>query len=130
MQTESILPEAWGYDASDSISLRSIHQRFGTVKLTKYKTISNFQRFILYPFILRMKVHRPLEWIDYNKEEAKHILKTELGWRDYGGKHYESVFTKFFQAHVLPTKFGYDKRLAHYSSLIVSGQMTKDEGQS
>ena len=67
--------------------------------------------------------------IDYNKEGAKKLLIEELGWRDYGGKHYESVFTKFFQAHYLPTKFGYDKRLAHYASLIVSGQMTKEQAQ-
>jgi hypothetical protein len=74
-----------------------------------------------------MKVITPLEYIDYNKDEAKKYLINELGWRDYGGKHYESKFTKFFQAHYLPTKFGYDKRRAHYSSLIVSGQMTRDE---
>ena len=77
-----------------------------------------------------MKVHRPLEWIDYKKETAKKILIEELGWRDYGGKHYESVFTKFFQAYILPTKFGYDKRLAHLSSLIVSEQITKEEAKS
>jgi hypothetical protein len=77
-----------------------------------------------------MNVHRPLELIDYNKDAAKNLLMQQLGWRDYGGKHYESVFTKFFQAHYLPTKFGYDKRLAHYSSLIVSGQMTKEQAKS
>jgi hypothetical protein len=74
-----------------------------------------------------MKTITPLEWIEYNKEEAKQFLMDELGWRDYGGKHYESKFTKFFQAHYLPTKFGFDKRKAHLSSLIVSGQMTRDE---
>ena len=76
-----------------------------------------------------MRVHRPLEWIDYRKDTAKKILQEELGWRDYGGKHFESVFTKFFQAHYLPTKFGYDKRLAHYASLVVSGQLSKEEAK-
>lgn len=129
MQTESVLPEAWGYDASDARSLFSIHRRYGKLKLKSFPTISNFERFIYYPYIARMIVHRPLEWIDYRKDDAKRLLEEQLGWRDYGGKHFESVFTKFFQAHYLPVKFGYDKRLAHYSSLIVSGQITKDQAK-
>lgn len=129
MQTESILPNAWGYDASDAVSLKSIHKRFGRHKLKNYPTIGFFQRHLFYPHIYRMTVHRPLEYIEYDKHEAKALLMSELGWRDYGGKHYESVFTKFFQAHYLPTKFGYDKRLAHLASLIVSGQMTKAEAK-
>ncbi len=130
MQTESILPNAWGYDASDAVSLRSIHKRYGTVRLANYPTISMFQKYFYYPYLLKMRVHRPLELIDYSKDAAKTLLMEELGWRDYGGKHYESVFTKFFQAHYLPVKFGYDKRLAHYSSLIVSGQMTKEQART
>lgn len=129
MQTESILPNAWGYDASDSVSLKEIHKKFGAVKLKNYPTISMFKKYFYYPVVQNMRVHRPLELIDYSKDGAKKLLIEELGWRDYGGKHYESVFTKFFQAHYLPTKFGYDKRLAHYASLIVSGQMTKDEAR-
>lgn len=130
MQTESILPDAWGYDASDPTSIKGIHDRFGTVRLKRYPMMTNLGRLIIDPYIRRMRSHRPLEYIDYNKDEAKALLKSELGWRDYGGKHFESVFTKFFQAHYLPTKFGYDKRLAHLSSLIVSGQMTKQEARA
>lgn len=130
MQTESILPVAWGYDAADPVSVKGIQARFGTVRLKRYPLLTNLERLILNPFVRRMRTHRPLEYIDYNKDEAKELLKSELGWRDYGGKHYESVFTKFFQAHYLPTKFGYDKRLAHLSSLIVSGQMTKAEARA
>lgn len=129
MQTESILPAAWGYDASDSVSLKAIHKRYGEKKLKSYPILTPFDRFFYYPYVLRMKVHRPLEFIDYSKEQAKRLLREEFGWRDYGGKHYESVFTKFFQAHYLPEKFGYDKRLAHLSSLIVSGQCTKNDAQ-
>lgn len=129
MQTESILPNAWGYDASDSISMRAIHKKFGTGKLTNYPIMSPWRRYVYYPFMLGLRKHRPLEWIEYSKDGAKKLLIEELGWRDYGGKHYESVFTKFFQAHYLPTKFGYDKRLAHYASLIVSGQMTKKQAK-
>lgn len=130
MQTESILPDAWGYDASDPTSIQGIQDRFGSVRLKRYPMTSNLERLIINPYIRRMRSHRPLEYIDYNKDEAKELLKSELGWRDYGGKHYESVFTKFFQAHYLPTKFGYDKRLAHLSSLIVSGQMTKQQARA
>jgi hypothetical protein len=68
-----------------------------------------------------------LEYIEYNKKAVKDFLIKELGWRDYGGKHYESVFTKFFQSYYLPTRFGFDKRKAHLSSLIVSGQLSRKE---
>lgn len=127
MSTESILPQSWGYDASDWIHIKDIHKKFGEVKLKTYPHDNFFKRRILYPYILCMKVHTPLEYIPYHKETVKAFLKKELGWKDYGGKHYESKFTQFFQAHYLPEKFGFDKRLAHLSSLIVSGQMTREE---
>lgn len=127
MQTESILPKAWGYDASDAKSLLGIHRAFGERPLRKFPILGNWGRLVYEPVIARRRTHRPLEWVDYNKAAAKELLKTELGWRDYGGKHYESTFTKFFQAHYLPEKFGYDKRKAHLSSLIVSGQMSRTE---
>lgn len=127
MQTESILPTAWGYDASDPMHLRAIHKAYGTIPLRTYPISSDIERLFVDPFLRRMKVYRPLEYIDYNKAAAKELLQKELGWRDYGGKHYESRFTKFFQAYYLPTKFGYDKRKAHLSSLIASGQLTRDE---
>lgn len=127
MATESILPPAWGYDAADSKNMIAIHSQYGNIKLKSFPYISLFKYLAVYPFLKGMKVIRPLEYIDYNKKEVKEFLINELGWRDYGGKHYESKFTKFFQAHYLPTKFGYDKRKAHLSSLIVSGQMTREE---
>lgn len=127
MSTESILPSSWGYDASDWIHIKDIHRRFGEIKLKKYPHISFFKHRILYPYLYGLKVHRPLEYISYNKAEVKEFLKSEMGWKDYGGKHFESKFTQFFQAHYLPVKYGFDKRLAHLSSLIVSGQMTREE---
>lgn len=127
MATESILPSAWGYDASDSIQLRAVHKRFGTTKLESYPILSTFQKFVYYPRVLKLESFSPLDWIDYNKAGAKKLLINDLGWRDYGGKHHESIFTRFFQGHYLPTKFGYDKRKAHLSSLIVSGQLTRDD---
>jgi N-acetyl sugar amidotransferase len=127
MATESILPPAWGYDASDATNLLSIHKVFGTKKLKSFPTVSLFKYLFFYPFVKKMKVIRPLEYIEYNKNQVKQFLMDELDWRDYGGKHYESKFTKFFQAHYLPTKFGYDKRKAHLSSLIVSNQLSRNE---
>lgn len=127
MATESILPRAWGYDASDATHLKGIHKKFGTISLKTYPIYSDFKKLFYYPFYAKMRVFRPLEYIPYNKIYAKKLLIEELGWRDYGGKHYESTYTKFFQAYYLPTKFGYDKRKAHLASLIVSGQMTREE---
>ncbi len=127
MSTESILPSSWGYDASDSIQIKDIHKKFGTKPLSNYPLLSFFQRYIYYPRILKIKSFSPLDWIDYNKGDAKKLLIKELNWKDYGGKHYESKFTKFFQAHYLPIKFNFDKRKAHLSSLIVSGQITREE---
>ena len=68
-----------------------------------------------------------MNYVEYNKDKAKRFIEKELDWRDYGGKHFESVYTRFFQGYYLPTKFGFDKRIAHLSSLIIAGQMTRDE---
>jgi len=127
MQTESILPTAWGYDASDSRNLRAIHSQFGRHDIGAFPIMTFWQRFFYYPVVARLELHRPLEYISYSKRDAKDLLTRKFGWRDYGGKHYESRFTKFFQAHYLPQRYGYDKRLAHLSSLVVSGQMTRNE---
>lgn len=127
MATESILPNSWGHDASDLVHLKSINRSFENISLKKYPTISFFDKYVYYPYIKRLTTHRPLELIDYNKESAKKFLMDEYSWRDYGGKHYESLFTRLFQSYYLPEKFNFDKRKAHLSSLIVSGQMTRKE---
>ena len=124
--TEAILPSAWGYSPADRTHLRDIHRRFGRVKLKTYPTLGFFSRYFYFPVLKGLRTVRILNLMPYNKADVKEVIKRELGWRDYGGKHYESVFTRFFQAYYLPTKFGYDKRRAHLSSLIVSGQMTRE----
>jgi hypothetical protein len=125
--TESILPQSWGYDAMDATHVKAIHQQFGKRKRGKFPIVSFFDLYFRYPFILKMEVLRPLNYIAYNKEEAIKILERDYGWRYYGGKHYESRWTRFFQAYYLPHKFGYDKRKAHLASLVVSGQMTRNQ---
>ena len=71
-----------------------------------------------------------LNYFDYVKEDAKKLLMKNYGWRDYGGKHYESIFTRFYQGFVLVEKYGYDKRKAHLSTLINSGQISKKEAKN
>lgn len=124
--TEFILPPAWGYSSSDKRQLMDISRRFGRVKLQQYPRIGFFAQYMWYPYVRRIKTVRLLNYLPYNKNEAKKTIAAELGWRDYGGKHYESVFTRFFQGYYLPVKFGFDKRRAHLASLINSGQMTRE----
>lgn len=124
--TESILPNSWGYNARDLRHLRAIWRKFGKRRARKYPTISFYQQYAYYPYVKGIRKVKLLNYIDYNKQRAMGILQSEYGWRYYGGKHYESRFTKFFQGYFLPEKFGYDKRRAHLSSLIVSGQMSRD----
>ena len=125
--TESILPSAWGYNAMDAKQLKAVHKQFGKIKLKEYTTVSFFQKYIYYPLIKKFRIIRPLDLMEYNKDEAKRIIMEKINWKDYGAKHHESRFTKFFQAHWLPSKFGFDKRRAHLSSLIVAGQMSREE---
>lgn len=123
--TEGILPESWGYSALDLRHIKGIHKRFGRGRLSQYPTINFFQYYIYYPMIRGIRTVRLLNYIDYRKQEAMEKLTADFGWRYYGGKHFESRYTKFFQSYYLPQRFGYDKRRAHLSSLVVSGQMER-----
>jgi len=123
--TESIMPENWGYQAMDYRHLRSVHNNFGEKKLKDYPHVNFFQRYIYYTILKKMKIINPLNYLDYRKDDVIATMERELGWQYYGGKHYESRFTKFFQSYYLPLKFNFDKRRAHLSSLIVSGQLSR-----
>lgn len=124
--TEHIMPPSWLYKKMDFRNLYDIHKRFGKVKIKTYPTF-NFFKHVYYSAFLKLVPVSILNYIPYNKQEVKEVIKRELGWRDYGGKHYESIFTKFYQAYILPEKFKIDKRKAHLSTLICSGQITRDE---
>jgi N-acetyl sugar amidotransferase len=124
--TEAIMPLAWGHYNQDLRHMKAIHRRFGSKPLRTMPTIS-LLHYLHYIFIKQIRQIPFLNYIEYNKDEAKAMLKREYGWRDYGGKHYESVYTRFFQGHYLPTKFGFDKRRAHLSTLICSGQLTREK---
>lgn len=127
LASESILPQSWGYNASDAKHVKGIQKRFGKVKLKTYPLMGLFKRHIWYPYFRQVQTVKPLNLMPYRYKDAKREITEELGWRDYGGKHYESVFTRYFQGYYLPMKFGFDKRIAHYSSLILSEQMTREE---
>lgn len=126
ISTEGIFPAAWHGNALDSRNLKAIHKQFGTNKLKDYRTVSFFEYYLEYPYMRRMKVVRPLNYMPYVKPEALATLEREVGYKPYGRKHGESLFTRFFQNHYLPNRFGYDKRRPHLASLIVSGQMTRE----
>lgn len=126
LATESIMPDSWMHDARDLTFIKAIHKRFGNRALKTFPTVSK-ARFAWYILARRIRYVTLLNFIDYNKDEAVAFLEKELGWRKYAGKHFESIYTRFFQGHLLPQKFGMDKRRPHFSSLIVSGQMTRDD---
>ena len=124
--TEGIMPGSWTYGVWDWKYIRSVHQRFGTVPLRTFPHYSLAQLFY-YRGARQIRSLRPLNLLPYVKSEVMRVLQQELGWKYYGGKHYESVYTRFFQGYILPVKFGIDKRKAHLSTLISSGQITRDE---
>jgi N-acetyl sugar amidotransferase len=123
--TEAILPNHWVHQKSDYINILDIQAKHGTLKLKSFplNTRSLKKKFSSrqYEFV------EFLNWIPYNKAAVKEILIDKLDWTDYGGKHYESIFTKFYQAYILPLKFGVDKRKAHLSTLICSGQISREQ---
>lgn len=125
--TESILPSSWGHNAMDVRNLKAIHAIFGERPLRKYPTLNFYQKHIYYPYIFGFKQIRPLNYVPYNRGEAISYLKREVGWKNYGDKHHESRWTKWFQSYYLPIRFGYDKRRAHLSSMVVAGEITRDE---
>lgn len=126
LATEAIMPITWGYYKQDLKHMKAVHRRFSNRPLQTMPTISIFD-YIYYVFVKRIRQVPFLNYIEYNKDSAKKMLTREIGWRDYGCKHYESIWTRFFQGYYLPTKFGFDKRRAHLSTLICSGQSTRDE---
>jgi N-acetyl sugar amidotransferase len=123
--TESIMPESWLYGSKDSRLIKAIHSKFGRIKMKSYPNLTtfNYVEYLLFRGIRWVPI---LNYIPYKKDEAKKLLIDQLGWRDYGGKHYESIFTRFFHAFYLPQKFGYDLRKSYLSAMICSGQMSRE----
>lgn len=124
--TEWLMPPTWNYAKFDLTNLRAIHKRYGERPLRKLPSLGVWQR-AWYQLVRGIHSEAVLDLVDFDKAKAKELLIRELDWVDYGGKHYESLFTRFYQGYILPRKFGVDKRKAHLSNLILSGQMTRED---
>ena len=120
-------PIEWMYYQSDSIQLRDIHKKFGQKPLKSFPTTNILWHKIYLPYIKKIKLIRPLDYIPYHKEEAMQLLVDKFGYQKYPQKHFESRFTQFYESYWLLKRFGYDTRRVQYSSLILTKQMTRDK---
>jgi N-acetyl sugar amidotransferase len=119
-------PIEWVYQ-NDLTHIKDIHKRFGQKPIKDLPMTSMFKYKLYYRFVKGMKVVRVLDMIPYTKEEATKTLHDKFGWQPYQNKHFESVFTRFYEGYWLVNKFGFDKRRAHFSSLILTGQLDRDK---
>lgn len=126
LTSEGIMPKSWLYQHKfDRANMKDIHSQFGSGLMSNLPTLGLWER-LYYHKIYKFKQYHLLQTFNYNKLEAKKLLMDKFSWKDYGGKHYESVFTRFYQGYFLPVKFGIDKRKAHLSTLICAGQLTRE----
>jgi N-acetyl sugar amidotransferase len=122
--TEGILPTSWGYDAMDYRFIKSVYKIHGRKTSIRRLPKLNLIEYSLYNlFIKRINL---LNYIQYSKTDALNHLSNKYKWNYYGGKHYESRFTKFFQSYYLVKKYGFDKRIAHLSSQIVNKEIERE----
>ena len=121
-------PEEWGaYPGTDKRLILDIHSKYGKRPLKTFPIIDVFTSKIYYKYFLRMHVVKPLDFIDYIKKDAEVELESRFNWESFQHKHHESRFTRFFEDYWLVKKFGFDRRRAHFSSLILTQQMTRSE---
>lgn len=120
-------PEEWGgYLGIDTMLFRDIHRQFGKHPLETFPLKDILVYKLFYQKILGMKVHHPLNLVPFVKKDAEDELERLFGWQRFQHKHHESRFTRFYEDYWLPRKFGFHKRRAHFSSLIMTGQMTRE----
>lgn len=124
--TEHTLPRNWIWSKTDAANIKSIHKEYGRLQLKTYPFFEANKR-LYYQNIKIIETVPLLDYMPYNKEKVKNEISEKLGWSDYGGKHFESVFTRFYQGYILPNKFNIDKRKAHLSTLIFDEQITKEQ---
>lgn len=120
-------PLEWHYHASDLTQLRDIHRKHGSRPLKRFPQADILKYKIWFRYFKGVRVVKPLNFIPYEKEAAIEELVSRFGWQRYAHKHYESRFTRFYEGYWLPERFGFQKHRAHYSSLILTGQMTRDQ---
>ena len=120
-------PIEWMYYQSDSIQLKDIYKKFGKNLLNSFPITNILWHKIYLPYIKKIKLLRPLDYIPYHKEKAMQLLVDKFGYQKYFQKHFESRFTQFYESYWLFKRFGYDTRKVQYSSLILTKQMARDE---
>jgi len=121
-------PTEWGaFPGIDTMLVKDIHKKFGKKPLKTFPLIDILVYKIYYRYVLGMKVFKPLNLVPFIKKDAEILLKEKFDWESFPHKHHESRFTRFFEDYWLPKKFGFDRRKAHFSSLILTGQMTREE---
>lgn len=120
-------PEEWGgYLGIDTMLFNDIHRQFGRSPLETFPLKDILVYKLYYQKILGMKIHHPLNLVPFVKKDAEDELGRLFGWQRFQHKHHESRFTRFYEDYWLPRKFGFQKRRAHFSSLIMTGQMTRE----
>jgi N-acetyl sugar amidotransferase len=121
-------PEEWGgFPGIDTMLVKDIHSKFGKRPLKTFPLVDILSYKLYYRYVLGMEVVKPLNLVPFIKADVEKLLKEKFGWESFQHKHHESRFTRFYEDYWLPKKFGYQKRRAHFSSLILTGQMTRDE---
>ncbi len=121
-------PAAWGaYPGIDKLLVKDIHKSFGKMPLKTFPVLDILEYKVLYRIVYGMRVYSPLNYIPFIKKDAEDLLNKKFGWEKFQHKHHESRFTRFYEDYWLPRKFGFEKRRAHFSSLILTNQMTRDE---
>lgn len=125
--TEFIRPPVEWLYLNDLRMAKDIHKKYGKRPLTTFPTCGMLKYRILYRYFYGMKRVYPLDYVVYNKSEVEKMLHEKYGWMRYENKHYENVFTRFFEGYYLPHKFGYDTRKNVYSNQILAGTMKRDE---
>lgn len=121
-------PEEWGaYPGIDKRLVKDIHSSFGKNQLKTYPIVDILMYKLYYKYILGMEIVKPLNYIPYIKKDVEKLLEEKFGWQKFQHKHHESRFTRFYEDFWMPKKFGYDKRRAHFSSLILTNQMAREE---
>ena len=118
------LPKSWRHTKMDIVNIKAIHKKFGSIK---------FKVFPYYSFLKQRYIDNKISYIsllnytDYDKKMVKETIMKEFNWKDYGGKHYENIFTRFYQGYILKEKFNIDKRQFHISVLVQSGLLSREE---
>lgn len=124
--TEKIMPKSWTFNKNDIENIKDIVKTHGNSEIKTFPLLGH-KKLKYYTRQKDIRTVSPYNYMKFDKEKAKEVIVNKLGWVDYGGKHHESIFTRFYQGYILPRKFNVDKRKAHYSNLICANSMTREE---